>query len=686
MISEDILVFNGIDGTSGEYLIKPSGPHEFAQYALQEKVSRSQLSELIYRDTVHKQPDYAPVPEVDDPSDLSQSGWGVIFPADADASLVESIQEAINPLLEHRQQQAGDKFRIYKGADGYRKKETKDEFLKRHGSGPGPVNPLIIPYYILLVGDPHSIPYEFQYELDVQFAVGRIHFNDLRDFASYAISVVLAERGFSDLSPEAVFFGVVNKGDRATQFSSKSLILPLHEYVDNLSEKLNWSSKLIAPENASKSTLLEILGGKSTPAFLFTASHGLGFPNGHNLQIPFQGALLCDTSGPIPVGAPVSRDYYLGGEDVSDEAKLHGLIAFHFACFGAGTPQYDDYSKRKFTTPQPIAPYSFLSTLPKKLLCHPNGGALAVIGHIDRAWSYSIKWGDAGGQTEAFKGVLFKLFKGKTIGEAMDYLNLRYAEIATMLNTAQSSSRYETIDEYKLAGLWTANNDARGYTIIGDPAVKTANVFEKSTEQQLSEISIQDLPTGDVPVILVGEDILDRDSEMSIQVGPDMNEYLTDILTDTSDYRGTQLSVLESWVALSQRFDEEEIEAYGLRDDVTVKAKEIYTAMTKALSGIASRLAELADDVSGLEVETYVSSDMGNLTYEGGFNEGAQKRAITHINIDGDTQSCVPMSAGELDESLWLIHNHMVEQAMKNRLEMVKAATEMLANLISPPK
>src|SRR5207249_3913279 len=68
------------------------------------------------------------------------------------------------------------------------------------------------------------------------------------------------------------------------------------------------------------------------------------------------------------------------------KARLEGLL-------GNGFTRPD----RK--TPEAIAPRDFLAALPRRLLGHPKGGALAVIGHVDRAWTYSFRWGEAGQQT-----------------------------------------------------------------------------------------------------------------------------------------------------------------------------------------------------------------------------------------------------------------------------------------------
>jgi DNA/RNA endonuclease G (NUC1) len=305
-----------------------------------------------------------------------------------------------------------------------------------------------------------------------------VWFETVEEYADYARSVVAAERGEVRLARRAVVFAPENPDDGATALSARDLAAPLAAGMPtNLAAGTPpWTVEMVrGAAQATKARLGSLLGGAETPALLFTASHGMGFPLGDRRQLGHQGALLCqDWPGPNAWDREIPTDYYFAADDVPADARLLGLIGFHFACYGAGTPSHDDFPGNPLRPADRIADRPFVAHLPRRLLGHPKGGALAIVGHVERAWGYSIAWPDAGPQIQGFTTALRLLMEGAPVGWAVEAINQRYADISSALSAELDKARRFglQLDPFDVARRWTANNDARSYAVIGDPAVR----------------------------------------------------------------------------------------------------------------------------------------------------------------------------------------------------------------------
>lgn len=429
---------------------------------------------------------------VDDPNDLTQAGWGIIFASDADPTIKTQLQ----PLIDLRSRQVQDPklFRVFDGPTngGVLPGQTADSWAQQRGvSLTAPVDPYQggVPFYLLIVGSPDRIPFEFQALLKMQWAVGRLAFDDVEDYGRYAQAVVQYEdptfRPFQ--RKNAAVWVTRNYGDIATAMLSGAVCEDFLSTTNALGSRPGFNLDAFANEKATKAQLVEILRGNlpgGAPAVFFTGSHGCEYSDSDSAtQRRYQGALVTQEWMP---GTSAGSANQFSGEDVPADARLQGAIAFLFACYSGGCPTTDSYYRKPDGSPISLAPAPMIASLPQALL---RNGTLAVIGHVDMAFPYAFQDVNGTPQMQAVRTPLELLLRGKRAGLAADSLSILWSSLSAQLGLAlganpvpASAAPTATASAAPappaaaispaIPRLTIARDDARNYILLGDPAVR----------------------------------------------------------------------------------------------------------------------------------------------------------------------------------------------------------------------
>ena len=344
------------------------------------------------------------------------------------------------------------------------------------------------PRYLLVLGDADEVSFELQQHLAVDRFVGRLTFVREEEFELYADKVLRAETGASRAErARALFFTahdgtvsirhghehLISRGLRSCQQSARRGGFPASELRE-----------LDSPRGSSAARLLASVA-EPTPTVLLSLSHGNGGPTSGwrspEEQRRHQGALFLGNGQTLTV------------DDVSRHPFLPGGVWVYFACFSVGTPQRGMYTPwlqrlkdagtggqglESVLSSRPLDGRPFVAALPQAALANPEG-PLAVLGHVDLAWSYAYQ--EPGGYNHAtrFAHLLGDMVRHRRAGVGLYSLTNAIAAIDARLALFHQGDAVALLEGCEppreamdRAHLWMMRHDLASYLLLGDPAVR----------------------------------------------------------------------------------------------------------------------------------------------------------------------------------------------------------------------
>lgn len=363
--------------------------------------------------------------DMGDPNLIDEQGWAVVIP---DNDRGDHLLNLVRPLVEKRAEDmhahVGEIaiFRVLPGMTAVEASEWyRCHFLGNSEIGEYP------PGYIMILGDFHEVSVDTQRVLSQDSHVGRLAFDDDRDYRGYVDKLLrwesVARQGYA----RALFF-TARDGTPASALADSQLVQPFLGDVRARQGTHRFPANDVVEfgedDPVSAGNQLIATAASEQPSILFSISHGLGAPRTGwagrgDEQRALQGA-LCLGGG-----------RYIDGASLRETPFLPGGIWLLFASFGAGTPDVSGYSRWLLNLqsqgqfPGDLTPIMeslsdrgqpFVANLPKAVLANPDG-PLAVIGLADLAWSYSFQ-----DRLRSFHDLIRYSIKGCTAGFALKRL------------------------------------------------------------------------------------------------------------------------------------------------------------------------------------------------------------------------------------------------------------------------
>ena len=407
-----------------------------------------------------------------DPNSLYEQGWAVIVP---NGGRGDKLLDLIRPLLDKRAADMdGEPIGIFRVPSAMTAREAL-EWYDHVWLGNRPDHEIAL--YIMVLGDFHEVSIDTQRALATDRFVGRLAFDNDRDYESYIDKLLRWESTQPADHANALFF-VAPDETPATVQANRLFMQPLAARVREMQDRGRFPVGDIleiadGDPGRAGDRLLAAASGEG-PGVLLSVAHGMGAPRGgwagHDEQIALQGALC------------LGRGEYIDGASLGETPFLPGGMWILHGSFGAGTLDTTGYARwlmnlnsqgqfpgdlDSFMAPLSNRERPFVAALPSAALANPDG-PLAVIGQVDLSWSHSLQENH-----RRFSRLLQSASRGDTAGvtlsQLLDALGAEIHQHWHELHTGALSD-----DRAALGHCWMLYQARESYVLLGDPAARLA--------------------------------------------------------------------------------------------------------------------------------------------------------------------------------------------------------------------